>query len=71
LKFERVSVKRRFNLGNYEGVEYYVEASLSEGEDVKVVLGEVERVINDYWSGRTEKLVRLAFKGETANVKSS
>jgi hypothetical protein len=49
-------------LGNYQTIDIHVEASLNTGEDPKEALHELEKIINDYWEGRTDKLVSMAKK---------
>ena len=62
MKPERIAITRKFNLGNYQTIDYHVEASLAEGEDPGQALKELEQVITDYWAGRTNGLVSLVRK---------
>ena len=64
MKPQTIGITRKFNLGNYQTMDIHVEASLNEGENPIAALHELERIINDFWEGRTEKLVRMAMKEE-------
>jgi methyl coenzyme M reductase subunit D len=59
-----ISINRKFNIGNYQTVDVTVKASLNYGEDAVKALHELEKIIMDYWEGRTEKLVSMAKKEE-------
>jgi len=62
MKVQVIYVTRKFNLGNYQTVDYHVEASLDENENPIETLERLEKIINDYWAGRTEKLMQTARK---------
>lgn len=62
MKVTEVWVTRKYNLGNYQTIDYHVEASLNEGDDPKECLKLVEKIINDYWEGRTNALLAVAKK---------
>ena len=57
MKPTEVAITRKFNVGNYESIAVHVTASLMEGEDAVKALHELEKLIMDYWSGRTPSLV--------------
>jgi len=57
-----IAITRKFNLDNYQTMDILVEASLDEGENPVVALGNLEKIINDYWEDRTDKLVSMAKK---------
>ncbi len=57
-----ISINRKFNLGNYQTIDIAVKGSLNYGEDPVKALHELEKVIMDYWEGRTDKLVKIASK---------
>jgi hypothetical protein len=57
MKPQTIAITRKFNLGNYQTMDIHVEASLNEGENPINALHELERIINDYWEGRTDRLV--------------
>jgi len=60
MKPQNISITRKFNLGNYQTIDIHVEASLNEGENPISALHELERIINDYWADRTDKLESVA-----------
>ena len=62
VKPEKVAVTRKYNLGNYQTVDYHVEGSVDVNEDPRAALEELERIISDYWGGRTQALVAMAKK---------
>jgi len=62
MKPQTIAITRKFNLGNYQTMDIHVEASLNEGENPINALCELERIINDFWEGRTDKLVSMAKK---------
>ena len=57
-----IAITRKFNLGNFQTVDYHVEASLDEGENPVEALKQLEKIINDYWNDRTEALLATAKK---------
>jgi len=59
-----ISINRKFNIGNYQTIDVTVKGSLNYGEDPVKALHELEKIIMDYWEGRTEKLVSMAKKEE-------
>jgi hypothetical protein len=60
MKPDRIAITRKYNLGNYQTVDYHVEASLDEGENPVEAIRKLERIINDYWEGRTNMLLSKA-----------
>jgi len=60
-----ISINRKFNIGNYQTIDVTVKGSLNYGEDAVKALHELEKIIMDYWEGRTEKLVSMAKKEES------
>ena len=62
MKLHTIHVTRKFNLGNYQTIDFHVEASLDEGENPVEALGKLEKIVNDYWEGRTATLVSMAKK---------
>jgi hypothetical protein len=63
MKVTEIAVTRKFNLGNYQTVDYHVVASLDSADDPKESLKNAEKIINDYWEGRTNALVAMTRKG--------
>lgn len=57
MKPTEIAITRKFNIGNYQTVDVHVTASLFEGEDPVKALHELEKIIMDYWEGRTASLV--------------
>lgn len=55
-----VSVTRTYNLGNYENIKFHVEAAVGVNEDARTVMGQLEAMVADYWSGRTNNLLQQA-----------
>ena len=62
MKPTEIEITRKFNLGNYQTIDYTVKATLDQNEDAKQALANLEKIINDYWEGRTATLVSLAKK---------
>ena len=65
MKPQTIGITRKFNIGNYQTMDIHVEASLNEGENSQFKIGalhELEKIINDYWEGRTDKLMAMAKK---------
>jgi len=60
MRVTEIAVTRKFNLGNYQSIDFHVEASVDAGEDPIEALRRLEKIINDYWEGRTDKLLSLA-----------
>jgi len=65
VKPHEISITRKFNLGNYQTIDFHVEASLDEGENPVNALRELEKIINDYYEGRTNSLVSMAKKEDS------
>lgn len=64
MKVTEVAITRKFNLGNYQTIDYHVEASLDQNELSINTLFALEKVINDYWENRTKALISTAKKEE-------
>jgi hypothetical protein len=62
MKVTEIAITRKFNIGNYQTIDYHIEASLDETEDPKTALYTLEKIINDYWSSRTNTLETLPKK---------
>ena len=62
MKPYKIGITRKFNLGNYQTVDFHVKASLDEGENPVEALKALEKIVNDYWEGRTQGLVSMAKK---------
>ena len=62
MKPNNIAITRKFNLGNYQTIDYHVEASLDENENPIEALRALEKIINDYWKDRTSALVAMAKK---------
>jgi hypothetical protein len=62
MKPNQIAVTRKFNIGNYQTIDYHIEASLDEGEDPIKAISDLEKIINDYWEARTNALVSKARK---------
>ena len=62
MKPHTIHVTRKFNLGNYQTIDFHVEASLDEGENPIEAFDKLEKIVNDYWEGRTATLVPMAKK---------
>lgn len=62
MKPQEIAVTRKFNLGNYQTIDFHVEASLDEGENPVAALRELEKIINAYYEERTASLVSMAKK---------
>ena len=62
MKPHTIHVTRKFNLGNFQTIDFHVEASLDEGENPVDAFGKLEKIINDYWEDRTAILVSMAKK---------
>ena len=62
MKPHTIHITRKFNLGNYQTIDFHVEASLDEAENTVEALGKLEKIVNDYWEGRTATLVSIAKK---------
>ena len=62
MKPQIIKITRKFNLGNYQTVDCHVEASLDEGENPVEAFKQLEKIVNDYWEGRTQNLVSIAKK---------
>jgi len=57
MKPQTIAITRKFNLGNYQTMDIHVEATLNEGENPINALHELERIINDFWEGRSSSLL--------------
>jgi predicted Zn-dependent protease with MMP-like domain len=62
MKVTEIAITRKFNIGNYQTVDIHVRASVDQNEDPIQSIAALEKIINDYWSDRTDKLVSLAKK---------
>ncbi len=62
MKPQIIAITRKFNLGNYQTMDIHVEASVNENENVVDALMELEKLIMDFWEGKTDKLVSMARK---------
>jgi len=62
MKPTEIGITRKFNLGNFQTIDFHIEASLDDGENPVEALGKLEKIINDYWEGRTATLVSIAKK---------
>jgi uncharacterized protein YggL (DUF469 family) len=62
MKPESIAITRKFNLGNYQTIDYTVSASLDQNEDPRKAIESLEKIINDYWEGRVNMLVSTAKK---------
>jgi len=51
-----VKVGRKYNLGNYQSIDLFLEAVVEKGDDPRNVLEALEKQIHDYWMGRTAQL---------------
>jgi hypothetical protein len=59
-----ISISRKFNIGNYQTIDIEVRGSLNYGEDPVKALHDLEKVIMDFWEGRTATLTAKQI-GET------
>jgi len=57
MRVTEIAITRKFNLGNYQTIDYHVEASLDVNENPVEALERLERIINDYWNERTSRLL--------------
>jgi len=57
MKPEGIAITRKFNIGNYQTFDVHVEASLNEDEDTVKALHDLEKIIMDFWEGRTSNLM--------------
>jgi len=57
VRVTEIAITRKFNLGNYQTIDYHVEASLDVNENPVEALERLERIINDYWNERTSRLL--------------
>jgi hypothetical protein len=62
MKPKTIAITRKFNLGNYQTVDYHIEADLDINENPIEAFKSLEKIINDYWEGRTQNLVSIAKK---------
>ena len=56
MKVENLAITRKFNIGNYQTIDIHVEASLNETDNPIEKLHELEKLIMDFWEGRTSNL---------------
>lgn len=56
MKTEKVSVTRKFNIGNYQTFDVHVVASVFNGENPVKCLHALEKIIMDFWNGRAATL---------------
>lgn len=54
-----VLVRRKFNLGNYQTLDLQLEADIEPLEKAKDIMAQLERMINDYYQGRTASLADI------------
>jgi len=57
MKVEKLSITRKFNLGNYQTIDAHVEASVNEAENPVQKLHELEKIVMDWWEGRASSLM--------------
>jgi predicted Zn-dependent protease with MMP-like domain len=62
VKVTEIAITRKFNIGNYQTVDIHVRASVDQTEDPIQSIATLEKIINDYWSDRTNRLESLAKK---------
>jgi hypothetical protein len=60
MKVTEIAITRKFNIGNYQTIDIHVRASVDQNEDPIQSIANLEKIINDYWNDRTEKLESLA-----------
>ena len=60
MKVTEIAITRKFNMGNYQTIDIHVRASVDQNEDPIQSIANLEKIINDYWNDRTEKLESLA-----------
>ena len=56
MKVENLAITRKFNIGNYQTIDIHVEASLNETDNPIEKLHILEKLIMDFWEGRTSNL---------------
>ena len=59
MKVTHVLVKRKYNLGNYQTLDLQLEADIESHEDPVKSMKTLEKLINDYYSGRGPDLASL------------
>jgi len=60
MKVTEIAITRKFNIGNYQTIDIHVRASVDQNEDPIQSIANLEKIINDYWNNRIEKLESLA-----------
>jgi predicted Zn-dependent protease with MMP-like domain len=60
MKVTEIAITRKFNIGNYQTIDIHVRASVDQNEDPIQSITNLEKIINDYWNNRIEKLESLA-----------
>jgi len=56
MKVTLAKVGRKYNLGNYQSIDLFLEAVVEKGDDPQKVLEALEKQIHDYYTGRTPQL---------------
>ena len=59
MKLTHVLVCRKYNLGNYQTLDLQLEADIDAEEDPKACMKRLEKLINDYYTGRGPDLASL------------
>ena len=62
MRVTEVAVTRKFNLGNYQTIDFHVEASLDSADLAELCLARLEKIINDYWTERNQVVAATATK---------
>jgi len=57
MKFKRVVVRRKFNLGNYQTLDFELEATLQPNENPKEALLKTEQIILEAYQGRPSMVI--------------
>ena len=60
MKVTEIAITRKFNIGNYQTVDIHVRGSVDSNENPIEALANLEKIINDYWEQRTDKLLQKA-----------
>jgi microcystin degradation protein MlrC len=56
MKVTEIAITRKFNIGNYQTIDIHVGASVDQNEDPIQSIATLEKIINNYWSSRTNTL---------------
>ena len=59
MNITHVLVCRKYNLGNYQTIDLQLEADVEPLDDPKETLKKLEKLINDYYTGRGPDLASL------------